>query len=214
MAVKNNLVDRRQFLKGSFAVVFCAVAPVSLVSRTDGDALNLIIEEIRKQDLLHGYQTDDKDIFYLKKAYNQIMPQNHLEYAVTIACGRQYACDLGIIDEYLQRKIGRKGELYNHKLLELNKWCVPKTYGLLIFKEQELCLLQELISTGRTKAVELQKGFGPKRLSFVDFYNEVDDEIKTKLGVQVIYDIFHYILSYSVSMPYYWCSNIIMRAGL
>jgi len=142
------------------------------------------------------------------------MPQNHIEYAVTIACGRQYACDLGIIEEYLKRRSGQKGELYNCNILELKKWCVPYTYGLLIFKEQELCLLQELISAGRTKAVELQKGFVTKRLSFVDFYNKVDDKIKTRLGVQVIHDIFHYILFYSVSMPYYWCSNIIMRAGL
>ena len=45
MAIKNNLVDRRQFLRGSFALVSCAMVPVSFVSRTDGDALNLIIEE-------------------------------------------------------------------------------------------------------------------------------------------------------------------------
>jgi len=207
-------INRRKFIRNSLVMASCAVIPVAINRKPDSsDALGRLITAISHQCAINDAPLSEDDIEAMTYAYNEINPQNHLEYTVVTACSTKYVQEIGLIDEYIRRKNGKRPELFYHPVFDLEKRCLPNTYGLLLFKDQALCLLQELTSTNSAKAAafywELVKG----KFSFDDFVMAVNNAHKEGLGINGMQDMYDFIYTYSPYIPYSWHSTIVSRAG-
>lgn len=202
-------------MRNSLVMASCAVIPVAINRKPDSsDALGRLITAISHQCSMNNARLSEEDIQAMTYAYNKIKPQNHLEYTIVTACSTKYVYEIGLIDEYVRRKNGQKPELFYHPVFDLEKRCLPTTYGLLFFRDHAICLLQELTSAMTPKATayyyELMKG----KFSFDDFVNVIKDEYKEEFGINGLQDMYDLIYTYSPFAPYSWHSTIVSRAGL
>jgi len=208
-------INRRKFIRNSLVMASCAVIPVAINRKPDSsDALGRLITAISHQCAINDAPLSEDDIEAMIYAYNEIKLQNHLEYTVVTAFSTKYVQEIGLVDEYIRRENGKKPELFYYPVFDLEKRCLPNTYGLLLFKDQALCLLQEITSTGSAKAAayywELAKG----KFSFDDFVTVVNDKYKEEFGLNGLQDMYDFIYTYSPFIPYSWHSTIVSRAGL
>jgi hypothetical protein len=208
-------INRRKFIRNSLVLASCVVIPAAIDPKpNDSDPLERLIAAISHQCAINDAPLSDGDIQAMTYAYDKIKPQNHLEYTVVTACSTKYVHDIGLTDEYVRRKDGKAPKLFYHPAFDLEKRCMPNTHGLLLFRDQALCLLQELTSTNTAKGTayywELIKG----KFSFDDFVKAVNNEYKEELGINGMQDMYDFIYSYSPYIPYSWHSTIVSRAGL
>ena len=208
-------INRRKFIRNSMVLASCAVIPVAMKRKSnDSDVLERLIAAISHQCAINDAPLSEEDIQAMTYAYNKIKPQSHLEYTIVTAYSTNYVYEGGLIDEYLRRKTGKPPEFFYHPVLDLEKRCLPNTYGLLFFRDQSLCLLQELTSTNAAKAtayyLELIRG----KFHFVDFVKVVNDDYKEQFGINGLQDMYDFIHTCSPFIPYSWHSTIVSRAGL
>lgn len=153
-------------------------------------------------------------------AVKQIQPTNHQELAFVVACGSQHeSCD-AVVDDFIGRRAGRVAILPDHPLFGLQKWDMPDSQRILIYREQIEGLLIELTACHRKDVSALFYRLLRSKCKLDNFTknNFIDTVCKeyrlllsdNELGV--IYNaIFCNIPS---SRYYYWCSTIATRAEM
>jgi len=208
-------INRRKFIRNSLVLASCAVVPIAIDRKpNNGDVLGRLTDAIKHQCSINDAPLSEEDIEAMTYAYNKIDPQNHQEYAVVTAFSTKYVQEIGLIDEYIRRKDGKAPKLFYHPVFDMKKRCMPNTYGLLLFRDHAICLLQDLAYINAAKATayywELVKG----KFSFDDFAKVVIAEYKEGLGVNGMQDMYDFIYNYSPCIPYSWHSTIVSRAGL
>jgi hypothetical protein len=72
-----------------------------------------------------------------------------------------------LADEYVRRRDQEPSRLFDHPLLELRTWGLPDTRRILIFREQCVALVQELVGVGPEKA---------KTILFAIYRGDMDEE--------------------------------------
>ncbi len=207
-------INRRDLIRNSLVLASCAVIPISINHKPNTDALERLIAAISHQCAINDTLLTEEDIQAMTYAFNKIKPQNHVEYAVVTACASRYLYNTGLIDEYVRRKNGNTPELFYHPVFDLEKRCLPNTYGILFFRDQAICILQELTSTVTTKATAYWSELIKWKLGFDDFVKVVIDKYKKELGAKGLQDTYNFIRTCSPYTPYFWNSNIVSKAGL
>jgi hypothetical protein len=211
LAVK---INRRRFMQNSLVLASCAVIPGAIDHKPNSDPLARLISAYSHQCALNDAPWAEEDAQTMRYAYNRINPQNHLEYAVVTACAAQYVHEKGLIDENVRRKNGETPELFYHPVMDLEKRCIPNSYGLLFFRDQGICLLQELTDTIMSTAAAYWWELIKWKFNLDDFVKIVNDKYKEDLGTKGLQDMYNFIYAYSLFNPYSFHSTIVSRAGL
>jgi hypothetical protein len=207
-------MNRRNFIHNSLILASCAALPVVDHNPPHRDALERLITALSHQCSVNDAPLHQDELQAMTYAYNQIKPQNHLEYAVVIVCASRYLYDTGLIDEYVQRKNGNTPKLFHHHVFDLEKRGMPNTYGLLLFKEQAIAFLQELTSSNSSKAAAYWLELIKWKLNFDDFVLIINDQYKRDLGTKGLHNIYDLMRTYTPYITYCWSSVIVTKAGL
>jgi len=102
------------------------------------------LARLREQDQLNEWEATGEQITNLRYAIEAIQPACHEEMSFAIwAYLHTYPVSI-FTDEYKHRRDGQKCCLPAHPVLTLKKWGRPKTYGMLLYKEQMQALFGEL----------------------------------------------------------------------
>ncbi len=99
----------------------------------------------------------------------RLEPQRFTDLAVMNALYRPGPLDSGMIDEYIDRKKGKKQVTYLHPVLEE---ILAPTYGVIVFQEQVLKIANNLAGYSLGEADFLRKAMGKKIKSMMDEQRE------------------------------------------
>jgi DNA polymerase-3 subunit alpha len=141
------------------------------------DTLRLLKEEKKKQLDINSVPLDDEKVFELfsngrtvgifqfessgmRDYLRKLKPESLEDLTAMNALYRPGPLDSYMIDEYIDRKRGRKKIVYEHSLLEP---ILKETYGVIVYQEQVLKIASELAGYSLGKADILRKAMGKKQ---------------------------------------------------
>jgi len=141
------------------------------------DTLKLIREEGKKQLDINSIPLEDEKVFELfsrgqtvgifqfessgmRDYLRKLKPESLEDLTAMNALYRPGPLDSYMIDEYIERKRGRKEIKYEHPLLEP---ILKETYGVIVYQEQVLKIASELAGYSLGKADILRKAMGKKQ---------------------------------------------------
>ncbi|HIJ81292.1 MAG TPA: WYL domain-containing protein [Desulfuromonadales bacterium] len=163
-----------------------------------------------------GIYNRTEELANLQEALLVIRPRTHEEYAFTVWCGTRSYPVRNVINEYVRRRELGHPETLCHRILTQEEWCLPQTYGIPVFREQHHVLWKELTGCLTTAEADmaLQENVIRRQMTTV----ELQRLLKLHYQKQTPADL-EEILSairefYPSSMPYYWCSSVVSRAGI
>jgi len=151
------------------------------------DTLKLLGEEKKKQIDINSIPLQDEKVFELfskgqtvgifqfessgmRDYLRKLKPESLEDLTAMNALYRPGPLDSYMIDEYIERKRGRKDIKYEHPLLEP---ILKETYGVIVYQEQVLKIASELAGYSLGKADILRKAMGKKQ---AEIMSEQKDE--------------------------------------
>ncbi|MDH4222383.1 MAG: DNA polymerase III subunit alpha [candidate division Zixibacteria bacterium] len=141
------------------------------------DTLKLLWEEGKKKLDINSVPLDDEKVFELfsrgqtvgifqfessgmRDYLRKLKPESLEDLTAMNALYRPGPLDSYMIDEYIERKRGRKKITYEHPLLEP---ILKETYGVIVYQEQVLKIASDLAGYSLGKADILRKAMGKKQ---------------------------------------------------
>lgn len=141
------------------------------------DTLRLLKEEKKKQLDINSVPLDDEKVFELfsngrtvgifqfessgmRDYLRKLKPESLEDLTAMNALYRPGPLDSYMIDEYIDRKRGRKKIVYEHPILEP---ILKETYGVIVYQEQVLKIASDLAGYSLGKADILRKAMGKKQ---------------------------------------------------
>lgn len=149
----------------------------------------------------------------LRYAFTGIKPSTHIEWTIVTYCGLKFQSMKPIVDEYQSRKAGLSLQLPDHPILELTEWGLPDTRRLLIFSEQLLSLISEILGLPPAKAHEFRKSVLLQRVDFTKFTEQLDQKYRDRLSeneTRIIYEALNYYAP--IAIPYIVCSYLVCQS--
>lgn len=153
-------VKRRQFLAGvaSAGIMTCLPAwgreSVSHTTTNKKVLIDILISQTRESNREYDMETSRDEIDGIIYAVETIAPMTHNELALVINWSRGMRFK-PLVDEYVNRKGGRKSDLPFHPVFRLEEYAMPETYGILAYKEQIESLFFELFTCTSTDCRQL-----------------------------------------------------------
>jgi len=216
---QNYTKDRRRFLKESLS--YCTGAySLNFLSNTRDDPYRdkyypeVLTQVMKEQEAKHDCTMLPGQINNLTYAFKQIKPACHQDMAFVVACSMSFYSMKHVIDEYSRRKNGEQSKAPDHPVLALEKWGVPNTYRILIFKEQIHALFRELIVNTPPNIIRLWYDILNKTINCEDFYELLTEKYRNQLSkdeVKIICEALLYVTR-GGCRPYTWCSAMASRA--
>ena len=109
------------------------------------DYYPIIVSAVDKENIAHGRRKmSSRERENLAYACDAIRPSNHVELSIVIGLGPRWMPYRKHIDEYVRRRDGLSSQSDDHPFLVLDKYVVPDTQRVLIFREQLLKLIAKL----------------------------------------------------------------------
>ncbi|MFA6032928.1 MAG: DNA polymerase III subunit alpha, partial [Myxococcota bacterium] len=135
--------------------------------RADGvdvDINELTLDDKTVFDLISTGETDG--VFQLessgfKEMLRRLKPTRFEEIVAATALYRPGPLKAGMVDEYIDRKNGRRKVTYPHAAAEL---CLKETYGVIVYQEQVMQLSVALSGFSMGKADLMRKAMGKKKI--------------------------------------------------
>ena len=105
----------------------------------------------------------------MQRVMRDLQPMNIAEITALVALYRPGPINGGMIDEFVDRKFGRKPIEYAHPLLEP---ILKDTYGVIVYQEQVMLIATTMAGFKMSEADYLRKAMGKKKMDIIVGYRE------------------------------------------
>ncbi|MFO7667995.1 MAG: DNA polymerase III subunit alpha [Desulfobacterales bacterium] len=146
----------------NLTVIEKALSIISGLGQTPPDIENLRLDDEQTYRLLSA--GDTTGVFQLeskgmKDLLKRVMPENFEDITALVALYRPGPIESGMIDDYVERKHGRKSVEYSVPQLEP---ILKETYGVIVYQEQVMKIASVLAGYSMAEADDLRKAMGKK----------------------------------------------------
>lgn len=224
MDVDGRVLGRRSFLGimplGIMALCMAPVRPAVGQVQCEPFIRNLVKAFDNQGRLWNASHLSKQDIDDLQYAFWEIRPATHQELVLVAAIEGFWDCTITnvrrkLADEYVRRKAGRPARYPDHPLLHLTRMGVPDTRGLMVFREQYIALLMELMNLSSATCADVLSKIETGRLFWG--CQEIESLVKTRhpeLSMEEVDDIFDACEAWLrlTGVKYYLYSTIVTRA--
>ncbi len=210
----NGEVNRRTFMVLLGGLALGAAQPKKISRGGEGiDYYPYLRKVIEEQCRRLGQEMQEKERSNLRFACKAVRPTNHEELSFIIAVGpKRYPCR-DLVDEYARRRDGLSPKLYDHPLLALDRWAMPHTYRIPIYREQLVALIKELTDMPERDAVTLISRYMRCRADIPPLESMASPIYRENLTRKEFAELDHIIRTYGWrSTLYTWCSTMASRA--
>jgi DNA polymerase-3 subunit alpha len=138
---------------------------IKIVSKTKGDKIDLSkipLDDKKTLELFQEGKTTGVFQFEsngMKKYLKKLRPTGFEDIVAMVAMYRPGPLNSGMVDEFIDRKHGRKKVTYKHPIMEN---ALKNTYGVIIYQEQVMQLSKDMASFTGSQADTLRKAMGKK----------------------------------------------------
>ncbi|MBQ6811007.1 MAG: DNA polymerase III subunit alpha, partial [Firmicutes bacterium] len=105
----------------------------------------------------------------MQRVMRDLRPSNIAEITALVALYRPGPINGGMIDEFVDRKFGRKKIEYPHPLVEP---ILKDTYGVIVYQEQVMLIATNMAGFKMSEADYLRKAMGKKKMDIIVGYRE------------------------------------------
>jgi hypothetical protein len=158
---------------------------------------------------------------FLAERFEILAPSTHVEAAIFAAFAeRAHNPDLKnwqtkIIEEYVRRKEGGKPLMPDHSILSFEDLGMPKTYRILVFREQVTKLMETLTCLPSDKSDRLRKDLLARRINvtsaqFRGLVSPEHKDLKERDYAVIDWNLDVFISCFGLS--YVWASTMVSRA--
>lgn len=105
----------------------------------------------------------------MQRVMRDLQPANIAEITALVALYRPGPINGGMIDEFVDRKFGRKKIEYPHPLVES---ILQDTYGVIVYQEQVMLIATNMAGFKMSEADYLRKAMGKKKMDIIVGYRE------------------------------------------
>ncbi|MBU0544867.1 MAG: DNA polymerase III subunit alpha, partial [Proteobacteria bacterium] len=146
----------------NLTVIDKALSIISGQGQTPPDIANLKLDDVETYRLLSA--GDTTGVFQLeskgmKDLLKRVMPENFEDITALVALYRPGPIESGMIDDYVERKHGRRSVEYSVAQLEP---ILKETYGVIVYQEQVMKIAGVLAGYSMAEADDLRKAMGKK----------------------------------------------------
>ncbi len=138
---------------------------LKIISKTKNDKIdlaNLPLDDEKTLKLFQQGQTTGVFQFEssgMKRYLKKLKPTDFEDVVAMVAMYRPGPLNSGMVDEFINRKYGRKKVVYKHPLMEN---ALKNTYGVIIYQEQVMQLSKDMANFTGGQADTLRKAMGKK----------------------------------------------------
>ena len=105
----------------------------------------------------------------MQRVMRELQPENIAEITALVALYRPGPINGGMIDEFVDRKHGRKPIEYAHPLVES---ILKETFGVIVYQEQVMLIATNMAGFKMSEADYLRKAMGKKKMDIILGYRE------------------------------------------
>jgi len=116
----------------------------------------------------------------MRDIVNRLAPRNLLEIAALLALYRPGPLQSGMVEDFIARKRGKRGIVYEHEMLEP---ILKETYGVILYQEQVMQIAREMAGYTLGEADILRHAIGKKKDEIMNELKEAFIERAVKRGV-------------------------------
>jgi DNA polymerase-3 subunit alpha len=138
---------------------------IKIISKTKGDEIDLSKIPLDDEKTLKLFrQGETTGVFQfessgMKRYLKKLKPTGFEDIVAMVAMYRPGPLNSGMVDEFIDRKHGRKKATYKHPIMEN---ALKNTYGVIIYQEQVMQLSKDMASFTGGQADTLRKAMGKK----------------------------------------------------
>lgn len=146
----------------NLTIIEHALKIISKTKDTDVDIAHLPLDDQKTLELFQNGMTTGVFQFEssgMKKYLKKLKPTNFEDIIAMVALYRPGPLNSGMVDEFIDRKHGRKEIVYKHPVM---KDALESTYGVVIYQEQVMRLSKDMASFTGGQADTLRKAMGKK----------------------------------------------------
>lgn len=125
----------------------------------------------------------------------RLIPNRFDDIIAVLALYRPGPLDSGMVDEFIERKHGRKPPTYPHPMLEE---VLKETHGVILYQEQVMEIARIISGFTMAEADNLRKAMGKKKPEILEEAREkfIDGALKRKVDIKVAEEIFELIKTF------------------
>jgi len=171
---------------------------VKLIERTHGKRIDLDkipLDDAKTYQIFSSGQT--KGVFQFESSgfrelLQQMKPDRFEDIIAAVALYRPGPLRGGVVRDYIERKHGSAKTPYSHEVL---KDVLEETYGVMIYQEQVMRILNRLAGIELGDAYTIVKAISKKRMELINSYREtfVEGAAKKNLSPEKAQEIFQLI---------------------
>lgn len=126
----------------------------------------------------------------MKKYLKQLKPSKFEDLIAMVALYRPGPLNSGMVDEFIDRKHGKKEIIYAHPIMENS---LKNTYGVIVYQEQVMQLSKDMAGFTGGQADTLRKAMGKKIADLMDKMkiDFIDGCLKNKINKKIAEDTFN-----------------------
>jgi DNA polymerase III subunit alpha len=138
---------------------------LKIISKTKGDKIDLAKISLNDKKTLKIFQRGKTTGVFqfessgMKRYLKKLKPTDFEDVVAMVAMYRPGPLNSGMVDEFIDRKHGRKKVVYKHPIM---KDALENTYGVIIYQEQVMRLSKDMASFTGGQADTLRKAMGKK----------------------------------------------------
>ncbi len=206
-------MQRRKFMAMLGVIGIAGLArPNGDVQTSNMNFFPALCMAVRDQARTQNASISDDEIACIRYGCDRIKPTTHVELAFIIAVSGKGLRLKGLVDEFARRRDGQPAQLDDHPILELKAWARPDTHRLPVFREQLICLVQELSGMNATQTTDYLDGVlkGRENRQMADIACSQYRETLSPDELKRIDSIISFFLP--EALPYAYCSTLATRA--
>ena len=147
------MIERRRFMAMLGTLGLGALLPRQAISKERiQNYYPHLLAVLEQRERKSGFNMTLREKENLRYACERINPENHEELAFVVAVGPKWVLCNDLVDEYVRRRAGQKPLIADSALLSLDKWAVPDTHRIPIYREQLVVLLCDLLDVSKRDA--------------------------------------------------------------
>jgi len=146
----------------NLTIIEHALKIISKTQKTDIDIANVPLDDEKTFKLFQNGMTTGVFQFEssgMKKYLKKLKPTKFEDIVAMVAMYRPGPLNSGMVDEFIDRKHGRKKITYKHPVMEN---ALKNTYGVIIYQEQVMQLSKDMANFTGGQADTLRKAMGKK----------------------------------------------------
>ena len=168
---------------------------LKIISKTKNDKIDLANISLNDEKTLKLFQEGKTTGVFqfessgMKRYLKKLKPTNFEDVVAMVALYRPGPLNSGMVDEFIDRKHGRKKVVYKHSIMEN---ALKNTYGVIVYQEQVMQLSKDMADFTGGQADTLRKAMGKKIAELMAKMKKefIDGCLKNKISEKIAEDTF------------------------